>query len=70
VEVTINNINTQIAFQYTATEASCNGNDGSLTITSISGGVANYEISFQGGYLSHLVVLNYIGILTEALNQF
>nr|MDQ3394360.1 gliding motility-associated C-terminal domain-containing protein [Bacteroidota bacterium] len=49
VQVTINNINTQISFTYTATEASCNGNDGSLTVTSISGGVAPYEISFQGG---------------------
>lgn len=53
VEVTINNINEEIGIAYSSTEASCNLNDGSLTITGVTGGVSPYQISFQnGGYQS------------------
>jgi gliding motility-associated-like protein len=48
VEVDIRNEHSEIQINVTATEASCNGNDGSFTINSITGGLAPYFIVFNG----------------------
>jgi gliding motility-associated-like protein len=54
VSVTINNPPTKITATTQTTDATCNNNDGSMQITSVSGGLAPYEISFQGGFFESL----------------
>ncbi len=58
VQVTIENENPPLAFTYSSTEASCNNNDGILTIGSISGGVPPYEISMDSGAFSSVELTN------------
>ncbi len=47
-EVTVNNLNTEMTAEYTATEASCDDNDGSATVSNIQGGTGNYTYRFDG----------------------
>lgn len=47
VTVTIENEYPEIEFDYLTTEATCDNNDGSISITSLTGGLAPYEISYE-----------------------
>lgn len=49
VTVTIANEYPPLIFTYSITDASCDNNDGTLKIESVSGGLGPYEISFQSG---------------------
>ncbi|UII30376.1 gliding motility-associated C-terminal domain-containing protein [Fulvivirga ulvae] len=54
VDVTIFNSNTQITLTTSTTDASCDNNDGSITITSISGGTGSYSYRLDGVVFSDL----------------
>jgi len=47
-----------LAFDYTSTDATCNNNDGSLTVSEISGGATPYKISYEGGTFSDVDLNN------------
>ena len=47
--ITLNNQNTQITFDFSTTDASCNQNDGSFTLVDIQGGQPPYQASFGFG---------------------
>ncbi|MTI24382.1 gliding motility-associated C-terminal domain-containing protein, partial [Fulvivirga kasyanovii] len=48
VDVTIFNSNPQITLTTSTTDASCDNNDGSITVTSISGGTGSYSYRLDG----------------------
>jgi gliding motility-associated-like protein len=50
VIVTIDNPATKITSATQTTDATCNNNDGVLEVSNVTGGLAPYEISFQGGF--------------------
>jgi large repetitive protein len=54
VTVTINNGTTQMNATFTTSSASCDGNDGSITITSVSGGTGSYTYRLDGIPYSNL----------------
>jgi gliding motility-associated-like protein len=47
VSVTINNEFPEIEFTYSTTDATCSNDDGSIEITSITGGLVPYDISYE-----------------------
>src|SRR5690606_17023151 len=48
VEVSITNAFSPIAAEFTTEDASCSANDGSITITNITGGLPGYKVEFEG----------------------
>ncbi len=74
VSVTINNANTPIVATVTSSNATCANNDGSITVTGVSGGVGPYTFQLDGnpvtlatgGKINNLAGGNYVVRVIDA----